>query len=283
MNSTTIELRPIAPYAFSLALSYLESSPSSVLESVDPERGHYERALRLDGVDLLLTVQSNGTLEAPRLAVNIHGANANPELVDAVRRHVSHIFLLDVDPAPFLRVASRDAVLGSIVGDHPGLRPLLVADAYEALVFAIVGQQVNIAFARKMKLALIEQYGQRETIAGREVLLLPTPERIAALDPVELRQIQFSRQKADYIVGLSREIAEGRLKLDALSDLPLEAAISELTQHRGIGRWTAEYVLMRGLGRSRQPSGWGSRTAQDHWICLWAQSHGQRSRSAPDR
>ncbi|MGA7670720.1 MAG: hypothetical protein WBW04_09885 [Nitrolancea sp.] len=251
-----VELHPTAPYSFPLALSYLATSPSSVLEDVDLEQGVCRRALQIDGVDLLLTLRDSGSVEAPQITFGISGECVTPSLTDAAEAHVKRIFLLDVDPEPFFHVANRDPVLGALVDELPGIRPLLVADPYEALIFAIVGQQVNIAFARRMKLALLEQFGRRVRFGEREMLLLPEPERIAGLDPADLLALQFSRQKASYLIELSRLIASGALDLWAIGELPFDDGVAELVRHRGIGRWTAEYVLMRGLGaRDSIPAG----------------------------
>jgi DNA-3-methyladenine glycosylase II len=247
-ESVTFELFPSPPYSFQLALESLASSPSSVLETVDLAASRYERALRIDGANLLLALRSTGSETAPRLEFAVYGDALTDALVDAARQRTSRIFLLDVDPTPFLTMCQRDPILQQLVEERPGVRPLLVADPYEALLFAIVGQQVNVAFARKMKLALIEQFGERVDIGGRSLLMLPEPERIATLDPAELRALQFSRQKASYVIGLSQAIADGELNLDALGALPFDEAVAVLMSYRGIGRWTAEYVMMRGLG-----------------------------------
>ena len=242
-----IRLHPCPPYSFDLALAYLSSSPSSVLEVVDLEARAYVRALRIDDVDLLLALQATGSVDAPELEFTVTGERLTEHLLASALARIRQIFLLDVDPAPFLDIAERDPILGRLVAARPGIRPMLVADPYEALIFAIVGQQVNIAFARKMKLAWLERFGRRELLGGRERLLLPSPERIAELDPADLLELQFSRQKASYTIGLSQAIVEGTLDLNAIGRLPLEEAVAEMTRHKGIGRWTAEYVLMRGL------------------------------------
>lgn len=248
MHDACVELRPTAPYSFPLALSYLASSPSSVLEEVDLDSGTCTRALRFSGSDLLLTVRNTGTIDDPSIELHISGNGLTQALIDEVARTARRIFHLDVDPEPFFVIAEKDAVLGPLIAGLPGIRPFLVADPYEALVFAIVGQQVNIAFARRMKLALIERFGSRVEFDGQEVLLLPDPETIAVLDPSELLALQFSRQKAGYLIELSSSIASGKLDLAAVGTLPLADAVGTLIRHRGIGRWTAEYVLMRGLG-----------------------------------
>jgi DNA-3-methyladenine glycosylase II len=247
-EQATLELRPAPPYSFDFALAYLASSPSSVLETVDLDARGYERALRIDGVDLLFELRATGSIEVPVLECRVTGERLTPELLAQATARINQIFLLDIDPAPFFAVAQADPILWRLVESQPGIRPLLVADPYEALIFAIVGQQVNIAFARKMKLAWLERFGRRGVIGDREFVLVPEPERIAALDPADLLALQFSRQKASYTIGLSQAIVAGDLDLPALGRLPLDEAIAEMTRHKGIGRWTAEYVLMRGLG-----------------------------------
>jgi len=249
-GEVVLELLPCPPYSFDLALEYLASSPSSVLEVVDVAAHSYERALCINGANLVLAVRSTGNVDSPRLELRVQGGALTPVQIEAARHHVNRIFLLDVDPLPFLAVADRDPVLRQLVRSLSGVRPLLVADPYEALIFAIVGQQVNITFARRMKLALVEHFGERVLINGVEHLILPEPERIAALDQSELLALQFSRQKASYLIGLSQAISTGDLNLESLSDLPFHEAIARLMRHRGIGRWTAEYVMMRGLGAS---------------------------------
>jgi DNA-3-methyladenine glycosylase II len=65
-----------------------------------------------------------------------------------------------------------------------------------------------------------------------------------------LRELQFSRQKSEYVRSLAALVAEGRIDWDDLAARPAEEAIEALTALRGVGRWTAEYVLMRGLGHA---------------------------------
>jgi DNA-3-methyladenine glycosylase II len=87
------------------------------------------------------------------------------------------------------------------------------------------------------------------TVDGERYWLAPRPEEVAALDPAALRaRHQFSAQKAAYVTGLARAVRDGELRFDELARLPHEEAIARLTRFKGVGRWTAEYLLMRGLG-----------------------------------
>lgn len=246
-DRATVDLTPLAPYDFDLALTYLRTSPSAILEEVGAD-GVYRRAVTLDGRDLLLTLRSVGSVAAPRLALEVAGERLDAASVASAAALVTRVFSLHADPAPFADVTARDPVLCRLARRYHGLRPVLIADPYESLLWAIIGQQINVAFARTLKHALVALCGRSLALDGRAYPLLPTPEAVAGLDEAALRERQFSRQKSAYLRDLSRAVASGDLDLAALGALPFEDAVAALTRHKGVGRWTAEYVLMRGLG-----------------------------------
>ncbi len=241
-----VEVIPHAPYSFEWALAWLRTSSSAILEDVDAD-GVYRRALRLAGHEVLLVMRATGTTLAPRLMLEVHG-DADAATLAEAESHIRRVFLLDADTAPFDETIPRDPCLHAIVRRFHGARPQLLAGPYEALLWAIIGQQVNVTFARALKHRLVELCGRGVTISGTMYPLLPRPEDIAALDPAALRSNQFSRQKTAYLIAVSEAAASGDLDFDALRTLPSEEAIAALTRYKGIGRWTAEYVLMRGLG-----------------------------------
>ena len=117
------------------------------------------------------------------------------------------------------------------------------------LIGSISAQQVNLAFAFATRARLVRRYGTPVEFEGTTVYAFPAPAALADAPPSELRAMQFSERKAEYIVGLARELATGRLDLAALATAPDEAVIARLTEIRGLGRWSAEWFLARGLGR----------------------------------
>lgn len=241
-------LHPRPPYSFTQALTALHYSPSVVLDAADPALGVYRRALRLAGRDALVVIRARGEPERTELELEVRGAEPHPALAEEAIAFATRVFRLDVDPAPFEAMLARDPVLGALVARFPGLRPILSAEPFEALIFAVIGQQINVSFARTLKRRLVEQFGGWITVDGSRYPLFPAVETLAALAPADLLAHQFSRQKADYIVGLARAVAAGDLDLAAVGARPFPEALAELTRHRGIGRWTAEYLLLRGYG-----------------------------------
>jgi DNA-3-methyladenine glycosylase II len=239
-------LHPRPPFRFDLALVYLWRSPLEVLDVVS--QGVYRRALMLNGRPRLLEVRAEGGADQPALRIALLDGPATPSQLDAATALVARCFRLAEDVTPLDHLAEADPAFGTLVQRVRGLRALIMPSAFEALVWAITGQQINVAFAYKLKRVLIERFGRRLEHDNCTYFLFPDPERLATLDRDELRALQFSGQKARYIVDLARLIADGRLDLEGLRSLPAEAARATLMELRGVGRWTAEYVLMRGLG-----------------------------------
>jgi DNA-3-methyladenine glycosylase II len=122
-------------------------------------------------------------------------------------------------------------------------------EPFEMLVGAICAQQVNLTFAFALRAALVRRYGTVIRVGGETLYAFPEPAALARARVRELRRMKFSGRKAEYIIGLARRIDEGELDLVALSARTNEEIIEALTAVRGLGRWTAEWFLARGLGR----------------------------------
>ncbi|HEU4952459.1 MAG TPA: hypothetical protein VFT46_10935 [Holophagaceae bacterium] len=151
---------------------------------------------------------------------------------------------LHLDPGPFERAARRDRLFGPLVKARPGLRVLLTATPFEALVWAILGQQIHLGLAFRLRRRVIARYGA--VVDG--LIAHPRPEDLAEADPDELGAMQVSRAKAAAIRRLSAAVASGALPLDALAGWDAAEADARLQAEKGIGPWTSHYVLMRGLG-----------------------------------
>ncbi len=240
---TTIAPRP--PFAFDLALEYLRTSPATVTEVVTTAA--CLRAVRL--LDRDVVVQIGPASPDGSLAVEVHGPHLHPVHLEAAGALAERVLAASTDVTALEQDLAADPVMGGLAQRYRGLRPVLIADPLEALVWAIIGQQINVAFAAKLKRALVQRFGRRLRLAEREFILFPDAETLAGLSHErDLRPLQFSRQKSEYVIGAARAVATGRLDLEALRRAEPEEAIARLTQLKGVGRWTAEYVLLRGLG-----------------------------------
>jgi DNA-3-methyladenine glycosylase II len=153
--------------------------------------------------------------------------------------------------APALRpLLRRDSVLAALDRRHPGVRPVLTLDVFGALVRAISAQQVNLTWATETRRRLALAYGRKHRVGGHEVWSLDR-ERLAAATVAELRALQFTTAKAVALLGVAGAAVDGRLDRDQLAALPDGDVIARLTAERGIGPWSADWVLARTFGRPR--------------------------------
>ena len=151
---------------------------------------------------------------------------------------------LDADPVAVMDVLGADPALAPLLARAPGRRVPRSTDGAELALRMVLGQQVSTAAARTQTGRLVERIGAPVTDpAGGLTHLFPTPDAVAALAP---DQIPGPRSRAETLIGLARELAEGRLDLGSGADRA--DARRTLAALRGIGAWTVELIAMRALG-----------------------------------
>jgi DNA-3-methyladenine glycosylase II len=151
---------------------------------------------------------------------------------------------LSIDVAAFETRAARDPHMAALLVRRRGLRLPLTPTGFDGLCWAIIGQQINIAFASSLRRELLKLAGT----PIRGMLAHPGPARVAEISVGELTKRRFSRSKAEYLIGAAQAVAAGRLSVETLGDGSAVTAERALTSIRGIGTWTARYMLMRGAG-----------------------------------
>ncbi len=181
---------------------------------------------------------------ADSVAVRVDSAQS----LDFAAMHTVHSAVirmlgLATNPAPFERYVQADPRLARLIEGRQGLRIPLNADIFEGIAWAIIGQQVNLPFAYKLRRALIEICGQT---AGDGMIAHPTAEAVAKLDYADLTSRQYSRRKAEYLIDTARLIADGKLNVDPFGAASqVEATLMDV---RGLGKWSVNYIMMRALG-----------------------------------
>lgn len=234
-----ILLRLPSRYRVEDTLAYLGRDPESPTERV---RGRTAaRALLLAGGPARVTVElaaghARCRLEADRTLSAGERAAAHAALV--------RWLAIDGEAGPSGR-RGRDALWRRLLRRRPGLRVPRTPTVFEGLTWAIVGQQVNLPFAYRLRRRAIELAGER---LDPWLVCHPTPERLAELEPAELTGRQYSRRKAEYLLGAARRAADGELDLEALPAGSATRAGDRLAALRGVGPWTVQYVLMRSCG-----------------------------------
>ena len=168
----------------------------------------------------------------------------------ALRRLATTVWSLDDDLQDCYRVFGQDPLMKRVLAHCRGLRMIRTPDLYEALIIAVVNHQVSVAAAESIRRTLYAALGDRLTREAVTYLSCPPPRRLLTAGTRTLRALGLSRQKARYVREVAERAAAGALDPAVFEDLDDEDAIARLTEIPGVGRWTAEIVLMRGLGRA---------------------------------
>ena len=150
-----------------------------------------------------------------------------------------------------LDVSQFETRHAAFVAPRRGLRLPLLPTGFDALCWGIIGQQINIKFASALRREIVDLAGE----AIGDMKAHPTPAAVANIDVATLTARRYSRSKAQYLIDAATAVAEGRLDIENLGEGSAIAAEKALTGQRGIGTWTARYVLLRGGFADAAPVG----------------------------
>jgi DNA-3-methyladenine glycosylase II len=217
----------------------------------------------LDGNPAELVVTPSGS----GLRVRISDARDSAAARRVARATLTRMFGLDLDLSAFYRLARTDPRLDALVRRFRGVKPPRFPTAFEALINGISCQQLSLSVG----IVLLNRLAGACAPAGPDgAHAFPRPEDLASASPRTLWRLGYSHAKVRAMRHAARLIADGKLDLESLVGLEREAAIERLEALPGVGRWTAEYVLLRGLGRIDVFPGddVGARTHLEEWLRL---------------
>lgn len=236
-----ITIRAPKNFSFSECIWFLDRGFDEVLYRV--EDGHITRPLYFKGEILLIDISGDNT----QLTIDVLNKEVGKEAYEYIRNYVTEWFDLNLDIEPYYSLARQDIILAPLIKRYEGLRLMAITDMFEALSWSIIGQQINLTFAYKLKRALTEKFGRSIEYNGKTFHLFPRPKDLLGVTKEELLALQFSKQKANYIISLAEVLDNDGLVKGHLSELPLSEAVEQLTKLKGIGPWTANYVAMKCL------------------------------------
>lgn len=245
MSNQEFHIEVPGTFDYGINIAYLSRSPNECMHTIAGNSVYKRIPTGMSNPLVEISGHGNDPLQVRLCYPN---ASLEDKEIEAIHRYVREMFDLDTDIAPFYAMAGEDAVLGDVVKQFRGLRVLGIPDLFEALCWGILGQQINLAFAYTLKRRFVEKYGDSIEYNGAAYWTFPDPRAIAELSPQDLTSLQITGRKAEYLIGVARLIAEGSLSKDKLlAALDIKQAERLLTGIRGIGPWTANYVLMRCL------------------------------------
>lgn len=229
-----------AHYRLHDVLAFHSRDTESVAEQVSTER--LRKGMLLDGVPLVLDI---GLAPASASCAVHADARLSGAAQQQVREAAQSILGLRIDPEPFSAFVADDPIFGPLTRAQPGLRIVQSATVFEALTWAIIGQQINLSFAISLRRTFILQAGRRHSSG---LWCYPAAADVAALEIEDLTSRKFSRAKAETLLRLARLVADGDLPLDVAPTNSIEQISAALLAVKGIGPWTVNYGLLRGYG-----------------------------------
>jgi DNA-3-methyladenine glycosylase II len=238
---TRIDIRVGLPadYRRRDAFAFHGRDAEGLAERIEGER--IRKGVMVDGQPVLLEIDLGAEPGLALCTIAAGGDGAVPEA--QVQDILLNMLGLRIAPEPFEAAVVGDPLFAPLVARERGLRVIQSATIFEALSWAIIGQQINLPFAIALRRTFI-------SLAGRAhpdgLWCYPDAASAARLDVEELTSRKFSRAKAETLLRLARLAADGTLDLQRDADLP---TVSErLLAVKGIGPWTVNYALLRGYG-----------------------------------
>jgi DNA-3-methyladenine glycosylase II len=242
----TFSIRPLAPFDFDLTAHIFLHGDRHIRSY---EKGEFHQVLRVDGNLDLVSLTSDGTSEEPRLTVKLTSNNpitrGNKQ---SVAQTIEFIFNLGLSLCSFYKDIENDSVMRGVTRQLFGLKNPTTQTVFESLVDSIVEQQISIKVAQKLEERLVKKFGDKLDVDDETYFAFPTPNNIASASVEEIQQVGLSWRKTEYIQNAARLIMSGKFDLEGMKNKgSLEQIIAELDKIKGVGVWTAELTMLRGM------------------------------------
>lgn len=225
------------PYNFDLVLDRLSLDP---LNQVDVENRSVSVPLMLGNAPVVAHVKAAGTTASPEFIISGIEESLQEKAID----RLGEIFQWNT-PLETIHQHFQHTDLKGIFDQHYGTPIVLDFDPYNCLLKCIIHQQLNLSFAHTLTERFVKTFGFEKN----GVWFYPLPETVAELKVEDLRELQFSGRKAEYTIGIAKEITSGNLNFEELKYKSDEEVFDQLIKLRGVGPWTVQNFLMFGFGR----------------------------------
>jgi DNA-3-methyladenine glycosylase II len=247
MRQFSLRLSPIAPFRLDLTAWALRRRPDNAIDLWDGQ--NYGRVLAVGNLPVRVWVRQTKPPNAPEVEIRAVSpvqlsSRVKAEVADIIERTLG----LRTDLSGFYEMVRDDPDIGVLVRRYMGLKPPRVPTVFEALINAIACQQLTVLVGITLLNRLARKWGTRFG-KSEDAFGFPLPHELRQARPESIRALGFSGQKTKALLGLVRRYCSGVDDLESLAELGDDEAIAKLLELRGIGRWSAEYAMLRGLGR----------------------------------
>ena len=246
--SEQIEITAIPPYNFDLSCEIFANGDQQIRNA---KNGFFWQVIRVNRKLALAVVTATGTVEKPKLTVDLKSDKTiTEEDKKTSEKAIKTLFSLDLNLKRFYEIVKNDEIMAQLTSELWGLKNPTTPTIFEAMIDAIVEQQISLKVANNLENKIIKRFGDALNLEDDVYFVYPTPQQLALVSINEFRQCGLSYRKAEYVKDASTLIAEGKLNLENLKTYEdSHQIVQELDHIRGVGVWTAEFTMLRGMRR----------------------------------
>ncbi len=241
----SLHLRAVGPFRLDLTAWALRRRAANMVDRWDGLA--YSRTVAYADMPVRITASQISPDEV-KVILESKG-DISPAVENEIRLLIRRTFGLNIDLQSFYALTAHDRHISGFVQEFKGVKPPRFPSLFEALVNAIACQQVSLDAAIIILNRFAENLGFAFEDRAGVTHAFPRPEDVADASEEKIKSAGFSTQKAHAIRKLAKDVLNRRLNLASLEEMTDSQAKEYLLGIRGIGRWSAEYVLLRGLGR----------------------------------
>jgi DNA-3-methyladenine glycosylase II len=247
MYTETGTLTPTPPFDFDRSLNFLGVfMPTKQEQTISSHT--LAKAISIDGQTIVFQLVSIGTTKNPELEYILFSAEPiTEETENAVVERMTFFLSLKDDLQPFYRIGREDADFAPTIELLYGYHQVKFLTPFENACWAVLTQRNPMKMAQKTKQALIEKYGNHLEVDGNVYRAFPEPIQIAVADYDEILKLIRNDRRAEYLIATARAFSEADEEF--LKTAPDEAVEAWLRNIKGIGEWSATFIMIRGLGR----------------------------------
>lgn len=243
-----LELKPFYPFNFDLSARIFADGDPQIRKY---ENGVFWQVLEIHDKLILIRVKSSKNPDKPELSAElVSNETISEEDERLTKETISYIFNLDFDLCPFYKDMKNDKIMSKLAQKLAGLKNPTTPTIFESLVDSIIEQQISLKAAHSIERKMIKKFGSALNVGSNVYYAYPTPKQLNDAGRDQLRECGLSFRKVEYIKDISKHIVEGKLDLEKFKEYDdMNQIIDELCEIRGVGIWTAELTVLRGLNK----------------------------------
>lgn len=241
----SIRITPTPPFDFRHSISQIESWPRTYFHAWTGVT--YFQSLSLDTFSTAFALTWNGDIEKPELQLDIPDGLSDSKTGEVITA-VSRQFSMNYDLRRVLTEVA-DPKLQALLEKRKGFHPVIFPSPWECISFSIISSQVSDRLAKRIIENLMEKYGTQVDWQNMDFLCFPRPDEFAKATQPELKELSLSRQKIDYLGGLSERLAKKEIIFSDWESLSDSELITKLLSIKGIGKYTSAFAVPFGFGR----------------------------------